>query len=150
MPYVDEGPPREPTKLPPIVPYLAILVAMAVGVVLFWLFYSKMNLNQWLAPILVGPLVGGAMRLSSKRPLPHAGKTAIAAALVACLVGYVVRHIAWIIWLDPTFQPTIGHAFEWLFSADMQSCLLIAMSAYLAFLIAPKTTAARQQAGAET
>ena len=147
MPYVDEGPPKDPMKLPPVVPYLAIALAMGVGIALFWFFYTQMNLNQWLAPILVGPLVGLAMRLSSKQPLPHAGKTAIFAALAACLIGYVVRHIAWIIWLDPTFQPTVGHAFEWLFSADMQSCLLIAMSAYLAFAIAPKTFSGPQKAG---
>ena len=135
MPYVDDGPPKTPSKLPPILPIVSILIAMAVGVALFPLLYNFLNFNQWLAPLVAGLAVGLAMRLTNKGALPRPGTIAIVATLAACLVGYVVRHVAFIKWLDPTFTPTIGHAFEYLFSADMMSVLLIAMSAYIAFAI---------------
>jgi len=136
MPYVDKGEPKPPPSLPPILPIAAIIVAMAVAVVLFPLIYTSLNRNQWLAPLLAGPLVGVAIRFTSKGRLPKAGTIAIIATLAACLVGYVVRHVGYIKWVDPTFKPTVGHAFEWLFSSDLMSILLIAMSAYLAFSIA--------------
>lgn len=135
MPYIDQGEPKQ-TQLPPIVPIGVTLIAMAAAVALFPLFYNKLNGNQWLAPLVTGPLIGLAIRFTSKRPLPKAGLIAISAALLACLVGYVVRHVAYIKWVDPNFKPTVGHAFEWLFSADLMSILLIAMSAYIAFSIA--------------
>ena len=135
MPYVDQGESKPPAPLPPILPIVAMLAAMCVGVVLFAVFYNQLKGNQWLAPIVTGPLIGAAMRFTSKRPLPKAGAIAIIATLAACLTGYVVRHVAYIKWVDPTFKPTVGHAFEYLFSADLMSILLIAMSAYLAFTI---------------
>lgn len=136
MPYVDERQPKTPSKLPPILPFVAIAAAMVVGVGLYWVFYENLGLNQWLAPLLVGPLIGCAMRFTAKQPIPRAGTIAIVATLVTCLVGYVLRHILWIKWLDPTFEPTVGHAFEYLFSADMMAILLMAMSAYFAFTLA--------------
>lgn len=135
MPYVDQGEPNAPTSLPPILPVVAVVVAMGVGVFSFGAFYNQLNGNQWLAPLITGPLIGAALRFTSKRPLPKAGAIAILAALTACIVGYVVRHVAYIKWVDPTFKPSVGHAFEWLFSADLMSIMLIAFSAYLAFAI---------------
>jgi len=136
MPYVDENQPKTPTNLPPILPFAAIAVAMVISVGLYWVFYQNLGLNQWLAPLLVGPLIGCAMRFSTKQPLPRAGTIAIVATLVTCLIGYVLRHVLWIKWLNPTFKPSVGHAFEFLFSADLMAILLMAMSAYFAFAIA--------------
>lgn len=135
MPYVDQGE-SKPLTLPPIVPFVAVLVAMGVTIVLFWFFYTKFNFNQWLAPMLAGPMIGGAFFATKKRPIPRTGLIVIAATVLACLVGYVLRHILWIKWLDPNFRPSVGHAMEWLFSNDIMSILLIGMSAYLAFIIA--------------
>lgn len=135
MPYVDQGELKPPTSLSPVLPIVAVLVAMGLGVGTFWLTYTKLNGNQWLAPLVAGPLIGVALRFVGKRPLPKAGLVAVLAALVTCLAGYVLRHILWIKWVDSTFQPTVGHAFEWLFSNDLMSFLLIGMSAYLAFAI---------------
>lgn len=135
MPYVDQSQPGPAKTLPPILPYFAIAGAMLLSVGLYWVFYENLGLNQWLAPLLVGVLIGSAMRFTSKQTLPHAGKIAIIATLITCLVGYVVRHVLWIKWLDPTFQPTVGHAFSTLLSTDLMAILLMAMSAYFAFTI---------------
>ena len=137
MPYVDEGKPEKgPMNVPPILPFGAIVCAMAASIALYWVFYENLGLNQWLAPLLAGPLVGVAMRFTGGSALPKAGTIAIVATLITCLLGYVLRHILWIKWLDPTFQPTVGHAFQYLFSADLMGILLMAMSAYFAFAIA--------------
>lgn len=134
MPYVDQGE-SQPKPALPIVPIAGILLAMAVGAALFPLLYNGLSMNQWLAPILTGVLVGCAMRFTSTTPLPKAGVIAILATLIACLVGYVVRHVGFIKWADPTFQPTVGHAFSWLINSDLFSIMLIAMAAYIAFTI---------------
>lgn len=134
MPYLDQGEPK-PVNLPPILPMVAVVVAMAAGVALFVVFYNQLNGNQWLAPLVTGPMIGAAMRLTSKRPLPKAGLIAVGSTVFACLVGYVVRHVGFIKWVDPNFEPTVGHAFEWLFSSDLMGVLLIGMSAYLAYTI---------------
>lgn len=143
MPYVDQGEPKRPPDLPPVVPIVVLVGAMAVGICLYWVFYEHLGLNQWLAPLVVGPLVGCALRFTAKQPIPRVGTIAVVATLATCLVGYVLRHILWINWVDPTFQPTVGHAFEYLFSADLMAILLMAMSAYFAFAIAaaiPRST----------
>lgn len=148
MPYVDEGQPNEPTKLPPILPFIALTAAAAVSIGLYWVFYENLGLNQWLAPLLAGPLVGCALRFAAKPPLPRTGTIAITTTLATCLAGYVLRHILWIKWVDPTFQPTVGHAFHYLFSADLMAILLMAMSAYFAFAIAaaiPRPATPNQQ-----
>ena len=136
MPYVDDGQPKEPMSLPPILPFAALIVAAAASIALYWVFYENLSLNQWLAPLLVGPLIGCALRFTTNPPLPKTGAIAITTTLATCLIGYVLRHILWIKWLDPTFQPTVGHAFQHLFSVDLMSILLMAMSAYFAFAIA--------------
>ncbi|MEM1353355.1 MAG: hypothetical protein AAGH88_00580 [Planctomycetota bacterium] len=142
MPYVDQGEPK-PAITPPVVPLIAIAAAMGLAIVPYWFFYNNLNLNQWLAPLLVGPMIGGAIFFTKKQPVPRSGLIVIIATLVTCLVGYVLRHVLWIKWADPTFKPSVGHAFEWLFSFDLVSILLMAMSAYFAFAIAtiPKQTA---------
>lgn len=135
MPYIDEKQSKTPMNLPPILPFVAIAAAMVVGVGLYWVFYENLGLNQWLAPLLLGPMIGCAIRFTAKQPLPRVGTIAISTTLIACLTGYVLRHVLWIKWLDPTFKPTAGHAFEYLFSTDLMAIILMAMSAYFAFAI---------------
>ncbi|MBX2851431.1 MAG: hypothetical protein KTR15_06775 [Phycisphaeraceae bacterium] len=135
MPYVDENQPKDPMNLPPILPFIALVAVMVVGISLYWVFYENLGLNQWLAPLLAGPLVGCALRFTAKQPIPRVGTIAIVTTVATCLIGYVLRHVLWIKWLDPTFKPSVGHAFEYLFSADMMAILLMAMSAYFAFAI---------------
>jgi len=140
MPYVDQGQPKEKKHLPPIVPFALVFVAMAISVFLYKVFYDQLNANLWLAPLVTGPLIGLALRLTVKKPLPKQGMIAIFSTLAACMVGYVFRHVVVITWVDQfniplNPQPGIGNAFEWLFSRDLMSILLMAMSAYLAFAI---------------
>ena len=140
MPYVDDGQPKEPTSLPPIVPLALVAVAMAVSVFLYKVFYDQLSANLWLAPLITGPLIGLALRLTVKQPIPKQGLIAVLSTLIACLIGYVFRHVVVITWVDQfnvplNPQPGVGNAFEWLFSRDLISILLMAMSAYLAFAI---------------
>lgn len=146
MPYVDEGKPRAPMSLPPILPIVVVLVAMVVSIGLYRVFYNQLNYNLWLAPLLTGPLIGSGLRFTVKRPLPKQGMIAILATLVACLAGYVYRHASVITWVDNFGnplkpQPGVGNAFEWLFSADLMGILFMAFSAYLAFAIGSVTHA---------
>lgn len=138
MPYVDQGEPKPPPPMPPVIPYFATLLAMAAGVGLYWATFTYLSGNQWLAPLVTGPLIGVTIRITARPYIPRQGVTAILAALVACLVGYVYRHVALITWIDGTGQPMdpqpgVGNAFQWLFSNDLMSFLLIAMSCYLAY-----------------
>lgn len=139
MPYVDQGEPKQAKPLPPILPIVAVVVAMGVGFGSFWFLY-KAGVHQLLPIFLTGPLVGLALRLTNKGTLPKAGMIAIVASLVACLAGYVFRHAVLITWLDGFGnpmdpQPGVGNAFQWLLSSDLVSLLCIGVSSYFAFAI---------------
>ncbi|XAL98144.1 hypothetical protein OT109_11105 [Phycisphaeraceae bacterium D3-23] len=135
MPYVDEGEQAKKQGLPIWLPYAAGVVGAFLAFFLWGLTYTKMNGNQWLAPILTGVIIGGAMRLAGKRPAPRVGLVAVLLSAVTGLVAYVYRHMFVIKWQDPNFKPDANHAINWLFG-DMASVIFIAFSAYLAFIIA--------------
>lgn len=139
MPYVDEGDQPRKTGTPMGLPYAAGVVGAVLAFFLWGLLYKQMNGNQWLAPVLTGVVIGGAMRLAGKQPAPRMGTVAVLLTVVTALAGYIYRAINLIPW-NPVngqpFTPTVGDTMSYLLNHDMMSALLIAFSAYLAFMIA--------------
>lgn len=139
MPYVDEGDQPKQTGTPMWLPYAAGVVGAVLAFFLWGLLYKQMNGNQWLAPVLTGLVIGGAMRLAGKQPAPRVGTVAVLFTVVTALAGYIYRAINLIPW-NPVngqpFTPTVGDTMRYLFNNDMMSVILIAFGTYLAFIIA--------------
>lgn len=137
MPYVDEGEPRKRTGRPIWLPYVAGVVG-AVAAFFLWGFLYKQMTNTWLAPLLGGVIIGGAMRLAGDKPVPHGGLVAVGLAAVSGLAGYAYRHIVLMVWTlnGQPLKPDLNNAFTFLFNSDMMSAILIAFGSYLAFIIA--------------
>ncbi len=137
MPYVDQGEPKPPPTLPPILPIAAAVVAAAASAWLWGVFWSGMN-NGWLPPLVTGVAVGVAMRFAGAGRLPKAGLIAVAAALLGSVAGYSYRHMFVMKWTNTQtgqpLMPDFNNAMRYLFN-DMQSFLLIAVGAYIAFAI---------------
>mgnify|MGYP007014136761 CR=1 FL=1 len=138
MPYVDEGDQPKKAGLPTWVPFVAGAVAAGVGVYLWGMLFTAMN-NTWLAPLLGGVLVGGAIRLTRRAAIPRVGLFAVILAVAAGVGGFAYRHMFVYTWTNPqtgaVIQPDFSNAMQYLFN-DMFSVLLIAFGAYLAYLIA--------------
>lgn len=136
MPYVDQGEPKAgpSLNLSTFLPYIAGAVGAVIAFFIWGVLYTQMQQNQWIAPILGGPIIGGAMRLAGKRPVPFGGLVAIGLVVVSGLAGYLHRHVVHIIWVDPNFKPDVNHAINWMFK-DITGIFLMGFSAYLAYII---------------
>jgi len=138
MPYVDEGDQPKKPGLPVWLPFVAGALAAGVAIYLWGVLFPAMN-NPWIAPLLGGVLVGGAIRLTSRGTVPRVGLFAVILAVAAGLGGFAYRHMFVYVWTNPqtgaTIHPDFNNAMQYLFN-DMLSVLLIGFGAYLAYLIA--------------
>lgn len=136
MPYVDQGEPK-PATVPPILPIAALILAIGLCVWLWGVFWSGMN-NGWLPPLITGAIIGAALRFTGGQRLPRPGLIAILATLLAGAAGYSYRHMYVMKWTNTQtgepLYPDFNNAMSYLFN-DMQSFLLIAVSAYIAYVI---------------
>ena len=132
MPYVDKGEPK-PVTLPPIVPILAVVVAGALGPLL-WFGSAKWFGVSYAGAVLSGLLVGLAARLTLKRPFPPLRIIAVALVVGGGFAGYV-----WVdstIWTPFMFDKSVERFFR-----DFVGLLMIGMGGYLAFILAtPRQT----------
>lgn len=138
MPYVDEGDQPKKAGLPIWLPFVAAGVAAAVSVYLWGVLFSAMQ-NTWLAPLLGGVLIGGAIRLTNRGSVPRIGLLAVILTVAAGIAGFAYRHMFVYVWNNPqtgaVIHPDFTNALQYLFN-DMMSVLLIAFGAYLAYMIA--------------
>ena len=135
MPYVDEGPPKDPMKLPPIVPWLAVVVVGALGPVLWmgchlWFGYS------YAGALLSGLFIGLAAKFTLKHPIPPLRVAAIILVVLGSIAGYI-----WVdskLWTPFMLDKSIERFFR-----DFVALLMVGFGGYIAFaLAAPRHTRA--------
>ena len=140
-PYAEPPPAAKPPPVSPssssqvglVRPIIAGVVAAAGGAVLWWASYKLLG-SVWLAPLIIGVGVGLAMRLAGRGDHRAVGVAAAGLTVLASLVGYVWTDITLVPWLN-NYSPTVGEAVK-RFLGDVQALVLIALGAYLAFVIA--------------
>lgn len=137
MPYVDEGPPKEPLKLPPVVPAVLAIVAAGIGTV-SWLGCFKWFGMSYPGALVAGLLVGLAVKLTLNRSIPQFRVIALVLTVLASIAGYIWVFYAY--YTNFTFGGSITSYFK-----DIQALLFTAAGAYLAFALAsPRAPRASQ------
>lgn len=135
MPYVDQGEPKAPANLPPIVPIVAVVIAGLLGPLLWygshlWFGYS------YAGALLSGLLVGLAAKFTLKHPFPSIRVIAIILIVLGGFAGYV-----WVdskLWTPFMFDQSMQRFFR-----DFIALLMIGMGCYIAFVLAsPRLSAA--------
>ena len=128
MPYVDQGQPKEPMKLPPVLPWLVVVLVGALGPVLWygshlWFGYS------YAGALLSGLFIGLAAKLTLSRPIPPIRVAAIVLVVLGSFGGYI--------WVDSTlWTPFMLDKSVERFFRDFIALLMIGAGGYLAFVLA--------------
>ena len=128
MPYVDQSQPKEPVKLPPILPWLVVVLAGALGPVLWlgchlWFGYS------YAGALLSGLLIGLAAKLTLSRPIPPLRVAAIVLVVLGGFAGYI-----WVdskLWTPFMLDKSIERFFR-----DFVALLMVGFGCYIAFALA--------------
>ena len=138
MPYVDEGQPKAPTNLPPILPWLVVIVVAALGPLLWmgchlWFGYS------YAGALLSGLLVGLAAKFTMSRPKPPLRVAVIMLIVLGSFAGYI-----WVdskLWTPFMFKMSVERFFR-----DFIALLLVGAGCYIAFVLAyPRIPSTPQQ-----
>ena len=128
MPYVDESQPKGPSNLPPIVPWLAVVIVGALGPVLWlgcylWFGYS------YAGALLTGLFVGLAAKFTLSHPIPPIRVVAIVIVVLGSVAGYI-----WVdskIWTPFMLNMSIERFFR-----DFVALLMVGFGCYIAFALA--------------
>ena len=138
MPYVDEGSPKEPMKLPPVLPGAFAVVAAAIGAV-SWLGCFKWFSMSYPGALVAGLLVGLAVKFTLTRPVPQFRVIALVLTVLASIAGYIWVFHAY--YTNFSFGSSITSYFR-----DIQALLFTGAGCYIAFALAtpraPKVTQA--------
>lgn len=127
MPYVDKGE-SKPLNLPPVVPILAVVIAGALGPLLWYGGYLWFGYS-YAGALLSGLLVGLAAKFTLRQPFPPIRVIAIVLVVLGGFGGYV-----WVdskIWTPFLFDKSVERFFR-----DFIALLMIGMGCYLAFVLA--------------
>ena len=128
MPYVDESQPKTPSNLPPILPWLAVVIIAALGPLLWlgcymWFGYS------YAGALLSGLLVGLAAKFTLSRPIPPLRVAAIVLVVLGSLAGYI--------WVDSKiWTPFMLEKSTERFFRDFVALLMVGFGCYIAFALA--------------
>ena len=137
MPYVDEGQPKTSTKLPPILPWLVVIIVGALGPVLWYGCYLWFGYS-YAGALLTGLFVGLAAKFTLSRSIPPLRIAAIVIVVVGSVAGYV-----WVdskLWTPFMFDKSITRFFR-----DFVALLMVGFGCYIAFaLAAPRSLKATQ------
>ncbi len=135
---------RPDLSLQPI-PLLAALGVAIAGPFIWVGLYTGMN-NGWIAPPLIGLLVGAAMRMTMKHGDRRLQVAALILTVLACIVGYVWTDLAYVPWI---VKPDLFGALKHMLN-DFTAVLLMALGAYIAWVMAmlpkPSAGASNEQA----
>ena len=138
MPYVDDGQPRTPTKLPPVLPVLLAVVMAGVGAV-SWLGCYKWFGMSYPGALVAGLLVGLSIKLTLAKPVPQFRVIALVLTLLACFAGFIWVYAAF--FTNFSLSASITNFFR-----DIQALLFTGFGCYIAFALAspraPKATQA--------
>lgn len=128
MPYVDESQPKTPSNLPPILPWLVVIIVGALGPLL-WLGCYKWFGYSYAGALLSGLLVGLAAKFTLSRPIPPLRVAAIVLVVLGSLAGYI-----WVdskIWTPFMLEKSIERFFR-----DFVALLMVGFGCYIAFALA--------------
>ncbi|MEO0477308.1 MAG: hypothetical protein AAF085_15275 [Planctomycetota bacterium] len=128
MPYVDEGQPKESMSLPPVLPWLVVVVVAALGPLLWygchlWFGYS------YAGALFSGLFVGLAAKFTLGRPIPPLRVATIILVVLGSFAGY-----AWVdskLWSPFMLNMTIQRFFR-----DFVALLMVGAGCYIAFVLA--------------
>ena len=112
---------------------IAGLVIASIGP-LFWYCMVKSMSNNWIPALLIGACVGAAVRFAGRSTDRRFSVIATGLTIISCVVGYV--------WADTlvlhnfSIPAALKHLVNDLKTASRNVVVLIAVSAYLSFIIA--------------
>lgn len=128
MPYVDEGKPEKgPMNLPPILPWLAVVIVGALGPLL-WMGCHKWFGYSYAGALLTGLFVGLAAKSTLSRPIPPLRIAAIVLVVLGSLAGYI-----WVdskLWTPFMLDKSVERFFR-----DFIALLLVGAGCYIAFVL---------------
>jgi len=110
---------------------LVAIVAACLGPLLWYGFYRAFN-SSIIPPFVIGISIGVALRVVGKSNDQRVSIIAAVLTVLSCFAGYVWTDMALVPWTPPsTFMQAVSH-----FLGDYLSLLLVAVSTYLAWIIA--------------
>lgn len=128
MPYVDEGQPKEPMKLPPVVPAVVAIVAAGIGAASWLGCFKWFGMSYPGAPV-AGLLVGLAVKFTLNRPIPQFRVIALGLTVLASVAGYIWVFYAY--YTNFSFGSSMANYFR-----DIQALLFTGVGCYIAFALA--------------
>jgi hypothetical protein len=138
MPYVDDGQPKTPMNLPPILPAVLAVVMAGIGAAA-WLGCYKWFGMSYPGALVAGLLVGLSIKFTLTKSVPQFRVIALVLTVIACVAGYVWVYAAF--FTNFTFSGSITNYFR-----DIQALLFTGVGCYIAFaLAAPRMAPASHQ-----
>jgi len=127
MPYVDQGE-ANPMKIPPVVPWIAIVAASPLPAVLWYATYKATGLSL-IGALLGAVAIGMAAKFTLRRDDMSVRIAAIVLAVLSCFAGYI--------WVDSTIWTPfmLGESVSRFFG-DLMALIVTGFSAYIAFVLA--------------
>ena len=138
MPYVDEGQPKTPTSLPPILPWLSVVIVGALGPVFWYGCYLWFGYS-YAGALLSGLFIGLAAKFTLSRPIPPLRIAAIVLVVLGSFAGYI-----WVdskLWTPFMFDKSIERFFR-----DFIALLMVGFGSYFAFVLASPRSPGQTQA----
>ena len=131
------APPDHPERPPAGNPMLAIAAGAVVAVLGVGLWYGAYLLIQsyFIIPLVVGLLIGGAMRFAGRSIDPKVAFAAAAFTVASCFAGYVLIDLTLIPWQPPSDLPQAVRNFF----NNIVLIILTALSAYFAYIVSRPT-----------
>lgn len=109
------------------------LVIASIGP-LFWYCMVKSMSNNWIPALLIGACVGAAVRFAGRSTDRRLSVIATGLTIISCVVGYVwadTMHPVTLVLHNFSIPAALKHLVN-----DLKVVVLIAVSAYLSFIIA--------------
>jgi phage shock protein PspC (stress-responsive transcriptional regulator) len=128
MPYVDDGPSKSPNQLPPILPWLVVVIVGAMGP-LFWIGSHLWFGYSYAGALLSGLCIGLAAKFTMARPIPSIRVAAIVLVVLGSVAGYI--------WVDSKlWTPFMLNMSITRFFRDFIALLMVGIGCYIAFALA--------------
>lgn len=138
MPYVDDGQPKPPSNLPPILPAVLAMLMACVGAAA-WLGCYKWFGMSYPGALVAGLLVGLSIKLTLTKPIPQFRVYALILTALASIVGFI--GVFAVFFTNFTIAASITSLFR-----DIVALLFIGVGCYIAFaLAAPRSNPPTQE-----
>lgn len=128
MPYVDDGKPKAPVNLPPILPAALAVIMAGVGAA-SWLGCFKWFNMSYPGALVVGLLVGLSVKFTLTKPIPQFRVIALVLTMLGCIAGYIWVYAAF--FTNFTFSASMTN-----YVKDFQALIFTGIGCYIAFALA--------------